>query len=192
MSVLSFGACCCNVMSQLATLLDLTITSRMVGIIPSAHNPTISATAPSFPSPTRTVTAGCCRKSRSGWPVASTPRRRLLRRRTTWRVHFGAPRPRTASTRSASGRPTRTGQIGTPSTWCASSLAKSCRNKRRGPVNDWQLVETWKALQRPKSRPPRIATVMAEYLWRPVLGLLSGRQRPGTTPRRSLARNSCP
>ena len=55
MSVLSFGACCCNVMSQLATLLDLTITSRMVGIIPSAHNPTISATAPSFPSPIRTV-----------------------------------------------------------------------------------------------------------------------------------------
>jgi hypothetical protein len=55
MSVLSFGACCCNVMSQLATLLDLTITSRMVRIIPSAHNPTISATAPSFPSPIRTV-----------------------------------------------------------------------------------------------------------------------------------------
>jgi hypothetical protein len=55
MSVLSFGACCCNVMSQLATLLDLTITSRMVCIIPSAHNPTISATAPSFPSPIRTV-----------------------------------------------------------------------------------------------------------------------------------------
>ena len=133
MSVLSFGACCCNVMSQLATLLDLTITSRMVRIIPSAHNPTISATAPSFPSPIRTVTAGSCRKSRSGWPVASTPRRRLLRRRTTWRVHFCAPRPRTASTRSASGRPTRTGQIGTPSTWCGSSLAKSCRYKRLGP-----------------------------------------------------------
>jgi hypothetical protein len=55
MSVLSFGACCCNVMSQLATLLELTITSRMVRIIPSAHNPTISATAPSFPSPIRTV-----------------------------------------------------------------------------------------------------------------------------------------
>ena len=99
----------------------------------AAHSPTISATAPSFPSQIRTATAGCCRKSRSGWPVASTPRRRPLRRRTTWRAHFGAPRPRTASTRSASGRPTRTGQIGTPSTWCASSLAKSCHNKRRGP-----------------------------------------------------------
>ena len=99
----------------------------------AAHNPTISATAPSFPSQIRTATAGCCRKSRSGWPVVSTPRRRPLRRGMTWRAHFGAPPPRTASTRSASGRPTRTGQIGTPSTWCASSLAKSCRNKRRGP-----------------------------------------------------------
>jgi predicted enzyme related to lactoylglutathione lyase len=99
----------------------------------AAHNPTISATALSFPSQIRTATAGCCRKLRSGWPVASTPRRRPLRRRTTWRAHFGAPRPRTASTRSASGRPTRTGQFGTPSIWCASSLAKSCRNKRRGP-----------------------------------------------------------
>ena len=37
------------------------------------------------------------------------------------------------STKRGSGRPTRTGQVGTPSTWCASSLAKSCRNKRRGP-----------------------------------------------------------
>jgi predicted enzyme related to lactoylglutathione lyase len=104
-----------------------------VGVRISGSQPTISATAPLFLSQIRTATAGCCRKSPSGWPVASTPRRRPLRRRTTWRVHFGAPRPRTASTRSASGRPTRTGQFGTPSIWCASSLAKSCRNKRRGP-----------------------------------------------------------
>jgi catechol 2,3-dioxygenase-like lactoylglutathione lyase family enzyme len=46
-------------------------------------------------------------------------------------VHFGALRPRTASTRSASARRIPTGPTGTPSTWCASSLAKSCRNERR-------------------------------------------------------------
>jgi catechol 2,3-dioxygenase-like lactoylglutathione lyase family enzyme len=72
-----------------------------VGVRISGHNPTISATVPSFPSQIRTATAGCCRKSRSGLPVASTPRPRPLRRRTTWRAHFGVPRPRMASSRSA-------------------------------------------------------------------------------------------
>ena len=37
-----------------------------VGSASAAHNPTISATTPSFPSQIRTATAGCCRRSRSG------------------------------------------------------------------------------------------------------------------------------
>src|ERR1700676_1665552 len=44
---------------------------------------------------------------------------------------LGAPRPPTGSTRRGRGKPTRTGQTGTPSTWCASRPAKSCRNDRR-------------------------------------------------------------
>jgi hypothetical protein len=42
---------------------------------------------------------------------------------------LGAPRPPTGSTRRGRGKPTRTGQTGTPSTWCASRPAKSCRNE---------------------------------------------------------------
>ena len=91
--------------------------------------PSIAATARSPRSVIRTATAGCSRRSRRGWPVALTPRRRPSRRRTIWRARFGAPRPPTGSTRRGRGKPTRTGQTGTPSTWCASRPAKSCRNE---------------------------------------------------------------
>ena len=45
-------------------------------------------------------------------------------------ARFGVRRPPTASTRSASGSATRTGQTGMPLTWWRSSQAKSCRNER--------------------------------------------------------------
>ena len=59
-----------------------------------------------------------------------SPATRRTRRRATCRRRCGAPRPRTGSTRRGRGKPTRTGRTGTPSTWCASRPAKSCRNKR--------------------------------------------------------------
>ena len=43
----------------------------------------------------------------------------------------GGPRPHTESTRSESVMPTRTGRIGTRSTWCASARARSCRHEQR-------------------------------------------------------------
>ena len=49
---------------------------------------------------------------------------------STWRVRCDARRPRTASTRSAPARQTRTGQTGTPPTWCVSSLVLSCPHER--------------------------------------------------------------
>ncbi len=61
--------------------------------------PSTAATARSPRSVIRTATAGCSRRSRRGWPVASIPRRRPSRRRTIWRARFGAPSTPTASTR---------------------------------------------------------------------------------------------
>src|SRR5580692_10662596 len=37
-----------------------------------------------------------------------------------------------SSARNGPGNPTRTGRIGTPSIWCTSNQAKSCRNKQSG------------------------------------------------------------
>ena len=88
------------------------------------------ATAPSPRSATPTATAGCCRRSRRGFPGASTPADVLrLRERPGERASARRGRPR-RSTRSGPGKPTRTGRTGTPSTWCASRPAKSCRNER--------------------------------------------------------------
>jgi catechol 2,3-dioxygenase-like lactoylglutathione lyase family enzyme len=75
----------------------------------------------------------------NGWHLQEVttwdPRRVNLARlpsapKATWRVRFGVRRPPTASTRSASGSATRTGQTGTPPTWWLSSPAKSYRNER--------------------------------------------------------------
>ena len=82
-------------------------------------------------SATLTATAGCCRKSRRGFPAESTPARQRLRRWQTWRARFGVRRPLTALTRSASARPTRTGPTGTPHTWLRSKPGPSCRSERR-------------------------------------------------------------
>ena len=95
----------------------------------AARTPSIAATARSPPSVIRTATAGYSRRSRLGCPAASTPRPRPSRPPTIWRAHCGAPRPPTESTKSASAQQMQTGRTGTPSTWCASRPAKSCRNK---------------------------------------------------------------
>ena len=58
-------------------------------------------------------------------PGRVDPRRRPSRRRTIWRARCGVRRPRTDSTKRGRGKPTRTGRTGTPSTWCASSPAKT-------------------------------------------------------------------
>ena len=86
--------------------------------------PSIAATARSPRSAIRTATAGCSRRSRRGCPAASTPRRRPSPRRAIWRARFDVRRPPTASTRSASGIATRTGQTGTPRTWSAEQSGK--------------------------------------------------------------------
>ena len=65
------------------------------------HRPITPPMAPSPRSTTRTATAGCCKRSRPGFPAESTPARQRLRRRETWRARFGVRRPPTASTRSA-------------------------------------------------------------------------------------------
>ena len=91
-----------------------------------------SAAPPTARSPrsaTRTATAGCCRRSRPGFPGAST--RRHLAPPATWRARFGVWRPPTACMRSASARQIRTGPTGTPSTWWRSRPGRSCRRERR-------------------------------------------------------------
>ena len=57
-------------------------------------------------------------------------RRRPSHPRRTWRARCGARRPRTANTRSAPARPTRTGPTGTPPTWWRSRPGRSCRHER--------------------------------------------------------------
>ena len=91
--------------------------------------PIIAATARSPRSVIPTATAGCCRRSRPGFPGASTAPRRRSPRRTIWRARFGVRRPPTASTRSAPGSATRTGPTGTPRTWWRSRPGRSCRNE---------------------------------------------------------------
>ena len=59
-------------------------------------------------------------------------RRDVIRSAATWRARCGARRPPTASTRSASARPTRTGPTGTPRTWWRSRPGRSCRRERHG------------------------------------------------------------
>ena len=60
----------------------------------------------------------------------STLVRRHSRPERTWRARCGARLPRTASTRSAPGRQTRTGPTGTPRTWWPSRPGRSCRHDR--------------------------------------------------------------
>ena len=83
----------------------------------SGRIPSIAATARSPRSAIRTATAGCSRRSRRGFPGASTPPRLRSPPQATWRARFGVRRPPTASTRSAPASATRTGPTGTPRTW---------------------------------------------------------------------------
>ena len=92
--------------------------------------PNVAATTPWPRSAIRTATAGCCRRSPAGSPVAwrvtrPSPRRLTLQRRSA------ARRQRTASTRHGPGRPTRTGRTGTRSTWSASGPGRNCRHDTR-------------------------------------------------------------
>jgi catechol 2,3-dioxygenase-like lactoylglutathione lyase family enzyme len=81
------------------------------------------------PSATPTATAGCCRRSRPGLLGESILPRLRLAPRATWQARYGVRRPPTASTRSASATPIRTGPTGMPTTWRASSPARSCLNE---------------------------------------------------------------
>jgi hypothetical protein len=81
-------------------------------------------------SATPTATSGYCRRSRPGFPGASTLVRLRSVPQETSRARFGARRLPTASMRNALARQIRTGLTGMPSTWCASRPAKSCRNER--------------------------------------------------------------
>ena len=74
--------------------------------------------------------AGCCRRSRRLAGPGRRHRRRPLPPPRTWPVRCGARRPPTASTRSASAPPTRTGPTGTPRTWWRSRPGRSCRRER--------------------------------------------------------------
>jgi len=80
----------------------------------AVRTPSTAATSRSLRSVIRMATAGCSRKSRPAWPVASTRQRRPSRQRTIWQARFGVRRPPTASMRSASARQIRTGPTGTP------------------------------------------------------------------------------
>ena len=98
-----------------------------------ARRPTTPATARSRRSATRTATAGCCRRSRPGFPDASTRPRRRSPRRTISRARCGGPRPPTASMSSAPDSATRTGPTGTPRTWRRSRPANNCRRDAPRP-----------------------------------------------------------
>ena len=89
--------------------------------------PSIAATARSPRSMIPTATVGCSRRSRRGCPGASTQRQRPSHLPMTWRARFGAQRPHTASTRSAPGSATQTGQTGMPPTWWRRQARRSCR-----------------------------------------------------------------
>ena len=76
----------------------------------------------------RTATAGCCRRSRRGCPAAVEPADHVVRVRRGPGERAPARGGRARRAREAhAARPTRTGRTGTPSTWCASRPARSCR-----------------------------------------------------------------
>jgi hypothetical protein len=85
-----------------------------------------SFNSPHLAPPAR-ATAGCFRKSPRDFPAESTAQRRPSHLPMTWRARFGAQRPHTASTRSAPGSATQTGQTGMPPTWWRRQAGRSCR-----------------------------------------------------------------
>ena len=98
--------------------------------------PSIVVTVRSPRSMIRTVTAGCSRRSQLGWPVASTPQRRPLHRRTIWRARFGVQKPPTESTKRTywGDSAMKTGLSGMPHTWWRNRLGRRCRGKRLRPA----------------------------------------------------------
>ena len=96
-----------------------------------AQTPSIAATSRWPHSATQTAMGGCCRRLRRGCPGGWLVTLHT-HRRTIWRARFAVRKPLTENTKNVSAIATRTGRSGTPSTWCASRPAKSCRNEQRG------------------------------------------------------------
>ena len=88
------------------------------------------ATAPLPPSRTRTATAGCCRRSPTVCQAGLTPTSPRSAPPATWRAHCDVRKQPTASTRSASARPTPTGPTGTPRSWWPNKRAQSFPRER--------------------------------------------------------------
>ena len=65
----------------------------------TVRTPSIAATARSPRCMIPMATAGCSRRLQPGCPVASTPQRRALHRRTIWRARFGVQKLPTESTK---------------------------------------------------------------------------------------------
>ena len=93
---------------------------RVSGPIPS-----IAATARSPRSMIRTATAGCSRRLQLGCPVASTPRRRPLHRRTIWRARFGVQKLPTAEKNVLGGQRDENWPGGMPHTWWRNRLGRA-------------------------------------------------------------------
>jgi catechol 2,3-dioxygenase-like lactoylglutathione lyase family enzyme len=70
---------------------------------------------------------GCSRRSRTGFPAASTRATRGTPPRAISRARCGVRRRRMASTSSAPARRTRTGPTGTPASWWRSGAGRSSR-----------------------------------------------------------------
>ncbi len=86
---------------------------------------TTRATTPLPRSRIPTATTGCCRKSPIACPAALIPTSLHSVPPATWRARCGAPKQPTASTKSASARPTPTGPTGTPRSWWRNKQERS-------------------------------------------------------------------
>jgi len=108
--------------------------------------PITPPTAPSPLSVIRTASGGCCRRSRPGFPGASTLPRPRSAPQAIWRTLSVVLRLPMASTRSAPGNATRTGPTVTPRTWWRSRLGLSCRRKHFAAWKHPKLLYRWSCL----------------------------------------------
>ena len=158
---------------------------------PAASIPSAAPIARSPRSGIRTATAGFSRRSRPGFPGASTRRRRRSAPRATWRARCGARRKPTASTRSAPDSETRTGPTGTPSTWWRSSAARSCRRERRAATTIMDAhVSVPFAARAGRLLPFRSASGRRDRLRREWLLPSQGPGRPGEERRAVAGRHA--
>ena len=94
----------------------------------SVRIPNTAAIVPSPRSPIPTVTAGCYKRLRHAFPGASTLPRLPSAPQQIWRARCGVQRRLTASTKSVSAQPIRTGPIGMHRTWWRNRLGRNCRS----------------------------------------------------------------